>query len=160
MFTLDPLKAEEGSFTGNYTVYGGKQGAKESRNTTSIFDGEDGTVWTSLAPCTQGRGSVFCNICPEGTYKQETGISDCLPCMNAPSHSIYTAKGYYDENCPYQCLSGYKGLDCLTPFHELLRQLGGPLVLVLILSISSITVLLTIFLVLHYNSMLINSISS
>lgn len=137
-------------FTGNYSAIGGLQGMHDT--SFSLFDGANGTVWTSLAPCDQGRGSVFCTICPEGTYKKEKGVSMCLPCGNGPAHSIYTSKGYIDEDCPYQCLPGFTGLDCLTPFQEFLRQLGGPLVVSLTLASFAVIVLVVILLLLQYNS--------
>lgn len=152
MFVLNATLVEEGLFSGNYSVRGGSQGSHDHRLTQSKHDGADGSIWTSLAPCQQGRGTVFCTICPPGSYKSEAGVSDCSLCTNGPLHSIYTMKGYTDENCPYQCLPGYRGHDCLTPFYEFLRQLGGPLVLFFILSIFVIIVLVVILLLSHYNS--------
>lgn len=150
MFILNTTLVEEDLFTGNYSVAGGKQGSHSV--TELLSDGADGTIWTSLAPCEQGRGTVFCTICPAGTYKKDQGIGECVPCTNSPQHAIYTSKGYNKEDCPYQCLAGYRGSDCLTPFHEFLRQLGGPVVLSLILGLLVILVLVVILLISHYNS--------
>lgn len=150
MFIVDNSKVEEGLLTGNYSAYGGRQGSYELYS--SPFDGTNGTVWTSLAPCEQGRGTVFCTICPAGTYKKEKGVSLCLPCTNSPAHSVYTHEGYIAEDCPYQCLAGFTGTDCLTPFQEFLRQLGGPLVVSLSFALFVVIVLVVILLLTHYNS--------
>ena len=155
MFMLNASLIEEGLFTGNYSAQGGKQGTTIQPMVISDYDGKDGTVWTSLAPCEKGHGTVFCISCPPGYYKKLTGISECLPCTNGPTHSYYTNKEYIDENCPYQCLSGYRGHDCLTPFYELLRQLGGPVVLLFALTIFIIIIIIIILLLSHYNSIIL-----
>lgn len=131
---------ESALFTGKYSVLGGHKGNATSEpstvaravmagNETSPFDGEDGTVWTSLAPCRPGYGTVFCTVCPAGTYKIATDTSFCLPCQNAPPHALYVEEGCVSELCPYRCEVGYRGQDCLTPFDEFVRQFGGPIVL-------------------------------
>lgn len=88
-------------------------------------DGEDGTVWTTFAPCNAGYGTVFCTVCPAGTYKTEKDVSPCTPCSNGPVHSEYTMTGQTTKDCPFTCLSGYRGKDCLRPYDEFLRQIGG-----------------------------------
>lgn len=120
-------------------------------HTLSPYDGEDGTVWTSLAPCAAGHGSVFCTICPEGTYKNETDVSPCLPCTNGPPHSVYTNREQGNEDCPFTCISGYRGKDCLTPFAEFLRQIGGWIMVVIILSLFIIVLVACMLFILKYN---------
>ena len=169
MFLLNNTVVQESSqFTGNYSAFGGRQGMAPSPNpsfseahtispsfseahTISPYDGEDGTVWTSLAPCAAGRGSVFCTICPEGTYKNETDVSPCLPCTNGPPHSVYTNREQGNEECPFTCISGYRGKDCLTPFAEFLRQIGGWMMVMIILSLFIIVLVVCMLVILKYN---------
>lgn len=162
MFLLNNTVVQESSqFTGNYSAFGGRQGMAPSLSpsfldlsdvqTISPYDGEDGTVWTSLAPCAVGRGSVFCTICPEGTYKNETDVSPCLPCTNGPPHSVYTNREQGNEDCPFTCISGYRGKDCLTPFAEFLRQIGGWMMVIIVLSLFVIVLVACMLFILKYN---------
>lgn len=123
-----------------------------SNNTTkSVFDGEDGTVWTSLAPCLPGYGTIFCTQCSAGTYKIEEDVSTCLPCTNGPAHSTYIEEGCKSEICPYKCFVGYRGKDCLTPFDEFVRQFGGPIVLVIFIVVAFVVVCVTTLLTMKFN---------
>ena len=119
-------------FTGNYSAVGGRRGMVPTTSLpfleSSSFiegDGEDGTVWTTFAPCDAGYGTVFCTVCPAGTYKTERDVSPCTPCSNGPVHSEYTMTGQTTKDCPFTCLTGYRGNDCLRPYDEFLRQIGG-----------------------------------
>ena len=139
-------------FDGTYRALGGKQGSQSDSALYTSHDGMDGTVWTSLAPCKPGWGSVFCTKCPRGSYKNVTDVSFCVPCENAPDHANYTQEGYSDAECPYECIAGFRGKDCLTPFAEFLRQLGGPVVLLVscILLVVVVGIITVIFV--QYNS--------
>ena len=140
-------------FDGRYHALGGRQGGPpsgEPRNRT--HDGADGSVWTSLAPCRPGWGSVFCTECPQGTFKNTTDVSQCVPCENAPEHANYTQRGYVDPNCPYECNAGFRGKDCLTPFEEFLRQLGGPVVLIVVCLLLVAVVAIITLVIVQYNS--------
>lgn len=162
-----------GQFDGEYSAMGGHMGnhtsvarvgsvsrmslsggiARHSSNNTtkSVFDGEDGTVWTSLAPCLPGYGTIFCTQCSAGTYKIEEDVSTCLPCTNGPAHSTYIEEGCKSEICPYKCFVGYRGKDCLTPFDEFVRQFGGPIVLVIFIVVAFIVVCVTTLLTMKFN---------
>lgn len=170
-------------FTGNYSAYGGHRGmlppteapiphfhSSNNHAQTSLGyavrmreeeeeegdvegDGEDGTVWTSLAPCDAGYGTVFCTICPAGTYKTDKDVSKCTPCTNGPEHSTYTEVGQSTHDCPFTCLAGYRGRDCLRPYDEFLRQIGGwGVVVVIALLFISVLVACTL-LIQQYNRM-------
>lgn len=95
---------------------------------------------------------MFCTKCPRGSYKNVTDVSFCVPCENAPDHANYTQEGYSDAECPYECIAGFRGKDCLTPFAEFLRQLGGPVVLLVscILLVVVVGIITVIFV--QYNS--------
>ncbi len=163
MFLLNNTQVQEDSelFTGNYSAMGGLHGTPPPTsspffvaNTSSIYDGSDGTVWTSLAPCGEGYGTVFCTVCPAGTYKNGTDVSPCVACTNGPEHSVYTNRGQGNSQCPFTCLTGYRGQDCLTPFAEFLRQIGGWMVVGVILALFLITISVCTLLILQYNRIL------
>ena len=139
-------------FDGRYHALGGKQGGQMDGAHNRTHDGADGTVWTSLAPCRPGWGSVFCTECPQGSYKNTTDVSLCVPCENAPEHANYTQRGYVDANCPYECNEGFRGKDCLTPFEEFLRQLGGPVVLIVAFLLVVVVVAIITLVIVQYNS--------
>lgn len=139
-------------FDGRYHALGGKQGGQIDFAGNRTHDGADGTVWTSLAPCKPGWGSVFCTECPQGSYKNTTDVSLCVPCQNAPEHANYTQRGYIDANCPYECNEGFRGKDCLTPFEEFLRQLGGPVVLIVAFLLVVVVVAIISLVIVQYNS--------
>lgn len=165
MFVMNTPAANLGEsslFTGTYSVLGGKKGnvtaerkgvvkTAASRNDTSPFDGEDGSVWTSLAPCRPGHGTVFCTVCPAGTYKIEKDTSFCLPCHNAPTHALYVEEGCASELCPYRCEVGYRGKDCLTPFDEFVRQFGGPIVLTIFVVLFVLVIFATTLVTMKFN---------
>lgn len=52
-----------------YDVRGGLGGTSKDPSILPGKNGTDGTVYSSLSPCQPGYGSVFCVICPEGTYQ-------------------------------------------------------------------------------------------
>ena len=168
MFLLNNTHAQESSelFTGNYSAAGGLQGSTPPTgsplsfsNASSIFDGADGPVWTSLAPGGEGYGTVFCTLCPAGTYKNGSDVLPCLPCTNGPEHSVYTNRGQGNPQCPFTCLSGYRGQDCLTPFAEFLRQIGGWVMVGMILGLFLITLSACTLVILQYNRDVYGSLS-
>ncbi|CAI9100492.1 OLC1v1037607C1 [Oldenlandia corymbosa var. corymbosa] len=94
-------------------------------------DGENGTI--SGRACPKGLYGIFCQECPVGTYKNESG-SDGALCQSCPSHelprrAIYIAVrgGVTDAPCPYKCVSDlYHMPHCYTALEELIYTFGGP----------------------------------
>ncbi|XP_041989691.1 uncharacterized protein LOC121741062 [Salvia splendens] len=93
--------------------------------------GEDGTV--SGKACPKGLYGIFCEECPDGTYKNVTG-SDVSLCSSCPSHElpgravyVHVRGGVTEAPCPYKCISGrYHLPHCYTTLEELVYTFGGP----------------------------------
>ncbi|CAK9181652.1 unnamed protein product [Ilex paraguariensis] len=93
--------------------------------------GERGTV-TGKA-CPKGLFGTFCEECPAGTYKNETGSDRalCFPCPadELPNRAVYTTirGGITETPCPYKCNSErYHMPHCYTALEELMYTFGGP----------------------------------
>ncbi|CAK9169449.1 unnamed protein product [Ilex paraguariensis] len=93
--------------------------------------GERGTV-TGKA-CPKGLYGTFCEECPAGTYKNETGSDRalCFPCPadELPNRAVYTTirGGITETPCPYKCNSErYHMPHCYTALEELMYTFGGP----------------------------------
>ncbi|KAL3644317.1 hypothetical protein CASFOL_012249 [Castilleja foliolosa] len=94
-------------------------------------DGENGTV--SGKACPKGLYGIFCQECPLGSYKNETGSNGTL-CHDCPPHelphrAIYISVrgGVMETPCPYKCVSErYHMPHCYTALEELIYTFGGP----------------------------------
>ncbi|XP_024388875.1 uncharacterized protein [Physcomitrium patens] len=102
--------------------------------------GEDGTI--SGIDCPPGLYGIFCEECPVGTFKNETGWKPelCKPCPpeNLPRRANYTYArgGVVETACPYQCISDkYHMPNCYTMVEDLIYTLGGPWLFTLLLSV-------------------------
>ncbi|KAH6774219.1 ephrin type-B receptor [Perilla frutescens var. hirtella] len=93
--------------------------------------GEDGTV--SGKACPKGLYGIFCEECPDGTYKNVTG-SDRFLCSSCPNHElpgratyVHVRGGVTEAPCPYKCISDrYHLPHCYTALEELVYTFGGP----------------------------------
>ncbi|KAI3454112.1 hypothetical protein Pfo_010775 [Paulownia fortunei] len=93
--------------------------------------GENGTV--SGKACPKGLYGIFCEECPDGTYKNVTG-SDRSLCFSCPNHElpnravyIHVRGGITETPCPYKCISErYHMPHCYTALEELIYTFGGP----------------------------------
>ncbi|KAL2610427.1 hypothetical protein R1flu_029000 [Riccia fluitans] len=103
------------------------------------WEGDDGSI--TGRECPKGLHGIFCEECPVGTYKNETG-SDMRLCKACPASSlprranfIYVRGGVTEPNCPYTCVSEkYRMPNCYTPIEELIYTLGGPWLFTVFLS--------------------------
>ncbi|GLJ46536.1 hypothetical protein SUGI_0980760 [Cryptomeria japonica] len=101
--------------------------------------GQDGTI--TGTDCPEGLFGIFCEECPVGTYKIETGSNQslCWPCPpeQLPRRATYTSVrgGVTQASCPFKCISDkYRMPNCYTPLEELIYTLGGPWLFGLLLS--------------------------
>ncbi|GFP86871.1 hypothetical protein PHJA_000830900 [Phtheirospermum japonicum] len=94
-------------------------------------EGENGTL--SGKACPKGLYGIFCQECPLGSYKNETGSNGAL-CHDCPPHelphrAIYISirGGVVEAPCPYKCVSErYHMPHCYTALEELIYTFGGP----------------------------------
>ncbi|CAL5435672.1 unnamed protein product [Camellia sinensis] len=93
--------------------------------------GENGTV-TGKA-CPKGLYGTFCEECPAGTYKNDTGSDKALcrqcPASELPHRAVYIVVrgGIAETPCPYECISDrYHIPHCYTALEELMYTFGGP----------------------------------
>ncbi|KAG0575849.1 hypothetical protein KC19_5G035100 [Ceratodon purpureus] len=94
-------------------------------------EGEQGTI--TGKKCPQGLYGIFCEECPVGTYKNDTGSSKDL-CRECPSEKlprrasyIYVRGGASQPTCPYNCTSEkFRMPHCYTMLEDLIHRLGGP----------------------------------
>ncbi|KDO20432.1 hypothetical protein SPRG_14370 [Saprolegnia parasitica CBS 223.65] len=108
-------------FSGEYHVQGGSSDTKLPAPIGSI-----GTYFGF--PCPPGYGGLLCRACPIGTFKEERGSDECIPCRNAPPDSHYTLTGETSTECTWSCDPGYTGLHCLSPLEDFFEMFGGKLV--------------------------------
>lgn len=92
------------------------------------ISGQEGVL--NLPTCPPGYGNgvstgTVCGLCPVGTYGPGDGYNICYACTNRPKHSQYTDAGVKDDDCPYECNSGYSTVDCYTPFQNFLFHTLG-----------------------------------
>ncbi|CAH9131244.1 unnamed protein product [Cuscuta epithymum] len=93
--------------------------------------GENGTI--SGKACPEGLYGIFCQECPIGTYKNESG-SDRSLCRKCKSHElpqratyVLVRGGVANTPCPYKCISDrYHMPHCFTALEELIYTFGGP----------------------------------
>ncbi|CAH9098571.1 unnamed protein product [Cuscuta europaea] len=93
--------------------------------------GENGTI--SGKACPEGLYGIFCQECPIGTYKNESG-SDRSLCRKCESHElphravyVLVRGGVANTPCPYKCISDrYHMPHCFTALEELIYTFGGP----------------------------------
>ncbi|RAL37158.1 hypothetical protein DM860_004080 [Cuscuta australis] len=93
--------------------------------------GENGTI--SGKACPKGLYGIFCQECPIGTYKNESGSdrSLCRTCepYELPHRAAYVVVrgGVTNTPCPYKCISDrYHMPFCFTALEELIYTFGGP----------------------------------
>ncbi|KAI8021155.1 Phosphatidate cytidylyltransferase 1 [Camellia lanceoleosa] len=93
--------------------------------------GGNGTV-TGKA-CPKGLYGTFCEECPAGTYKNDTGSDKALcrqcPASELPHRAVYIVVrgGIAETPCPYECISDrYHIPHCYTALEELMYTFGGP----------------------------------
>ncbi|MED6146912.1 hypothetical protein PIB30_039140 [Stylosanthes scabra] len=119
------------SVNGSILTRGGLGGGQGLR-------GKNGSI--SGNACPRGLYGTFCEECPVGTFKNDTGSDralcrDCPP-DELPHRAIYIpVRGGVAENpCPYRCTSDrYHMPNCYTTFEELVYTFGGPWLFALLL---------------------------
>ncbi|KAL3690273.1 hypothetical protein R1sor_016582 [Riccia sorocarpa] len=103
------------------------------------WEGGDGSI--TGRECPMGLHGIFCEECPVGTYKNETGsdVRLCQPCppssLPRRANFVYVRGGVTEPHCPYTCVSEkYRMPNCYTPIEELIYTLGGPWLFTVLLS--------------------------
>ncbi|XP_057750325.1 uncharacterized protein LOC130968867 [Arachis stenosperma] len=112
------------SVNGSILTRGGLGGGQGLR-------GKNGSI--SGKACPRGLYGIFCEECPVGTFKNDTGSDralcrDCPP-DELPHRAIYipVRGGVVENPCPYRCISDrYHMPNCYTTFEELVYTFGGP----------------------------------
>ena len=137
--SLDSLVKNEQnlSVSVNYHIRGSNYQASQEialLEDDPAISGQDGVL--NLPACPPGYGNgvstgTVCGLCPVGTYGPGDGYNICYQCTNRPKHSQYTDTGVEDDDCPYECNSGYSTTDCYTPFQNFLFHTLGVLGLTL-----------------------------
>ncbi|OQR80796.1 nucleoside diphosphate kinase [Achlya hypogyna] len=115
--------AEE--FSGEYHVQGGV-----SHTRLPAPEGATGSYYGF--PCPPGYGGLLCRACPIGTFKEERGSDECIPCRNAPPDAHYNTTGETSTECHWTCDPGYTGAHCLSPLEDFFEMFGGKLVVCVI----------------------------
>ncbi|BBN19524.1 hypothetical protein MPTK1_8g11390 [Marchantia polymorpha subsp. ruderalis] len=126
----------------DYLAVANVEGYIHARGGTGSDDGSGGSDGTITGrECPKGLHGIFCEECPVGTYKNQSGsdIRLCKPCptTNLPRRAnfIYVRGGVLEPSCPYMCMSEkYRMPNCYTPIEELIYTLGGPWLFTILLS--------------------------
>ncbi|GJP70154.1 hypothetical protein CLOP_g1132 [Closterium sp. NIES-67] len=139
---LERTRGDE--YTPRATIEGNWTDAIRTSGGQGSYEGEDGEGGlTGSADCPPGLVGLFCQECPVGTFKNESGSDPSLchkcPLELLPHHAefVYKRGGASAAPCPYRCLSSHFSLPhCDTPMEGLIRDLGGPWVFALACTLS------------------------
>lgn len=148
----DPRSLQTSPVSANYHIRGSAGHSSydiEPLEDDPAIPGQEGVLNLPVCPAGYGNGvstGTVCGLCPVGTYGPGDGYNICYECSNRPKHSQYTETGVSDDNCPYECNSGYSTTDCYTPFQNFLFHTLG----VVGLTLSAVGIFALIFMPLLY----------